>query len=236
MTALEAKAIQLYLADLEVDEVEFYNEMYDHIATAYIERTDRSLRVKEFLKDVITPSFGGEKALRAEIDKQKKIVRKGIYKEALLLYLSFFSTSKGLLKSTLVLCIILVFNELSTNRTLFSALVILAICLPFWIINIIQWRFKSKCRKRKLPFYTSHTNRIVLLITTLLVAILQGLPDITSRILYGERFSLFRVLEANTTIHSISAFLFIIYGWVCLEMIWRKSTINKKITSKFLVQ
>ena len=236
MTALEAKAIQLYLADLEVDEVEFYNELYDHIATAYGDRADQSLGIQEFLEVVMTPRFGGEKGILEEMRKQRRFVRKGIYNEALSNYISFFSTPAGLLKSALVLGTILTLNEMRFSKSSISTLLVLASCLPFLISNIVSWRFKLKCKKRKLPFYSSYTNQMVVFLTAFFVGVVQGLPDITSRILYGERFSLLRHLETNTTVLSIATFLVIIYGWVSLEMIWRKTTINKKITSNLLLQ
>ncbi|KYG72050.1 hypothetical protein EV198_0095 [Roseivirga ehrenbergii] len=236
MTALEAKAIQLYLADLEVDEVEFYNELYDHIATAYGDRADQSLGIQEFLEVVMPPRFGGEQGILVEIQRQRRFVRKGIYKEALRNYISFFSTPVGLLKSTLLLGIILLLNEMRFSKSSISTLLVLASCLPFLISNIVSWRFKLKCKKQKLPFYSSYTNQMVVILTAFFVGVVQGLPDITSRILYGEHFSLLKTIETNTTMLSIVTFLVIIYGWVCLEIIWRKTTINKKITSKLITQ
>jgi hypothetical protein len=42
-----------------------------------------------------------------------------------------------------------------------------------------------------------------------------------------------KALEGNLTILYITALLFSVYGWVCLEMIFRRTTINKAFAYKF---
>lgn len=233
MTALEVKAIQAYINELDIDEVEFYHELYDHIATAYTERTNKSLAIDEFLETEITESFGGEKGIRDAINRQSKAVRNGIYKEAFRNYLSFFSTPKGILKCLLISLIVALLTTVLPVTSLLSSLVVLSTCLPFLLAKFINWKFKANCRKRKLPFRRSYTNETVVLLSALVIGILQGIPDITSYVLNGQRFSMLKALEGNLTTLYIAAFLFSVYGWVCLEMIFRRTTINKAFASKF---
>ena len=233
MTVLEVKTIQAYINDLDIDEIEFYHELYDHIATAYAERSNRSLAINEFLENEITESFGGEKGIRDAINTQSKAVRNGIYKEAFRHYLSFFSTPKGILKSILTSFFIVLLTSVLPKVSLLSWLVLLGTCLPFLLAKLINWKFRANCRKRKLPFRRSYTNETVVLLSALVIGILQGIPDIANYVLYGQRFSMLKALEGNLTSLYIAAFLFSVYGWVCLEMIWRRTTINKAFASKF---
>jgi len=218
MTEREVRVIRNYVLKADIEEMEFYEELFDHIASSYEHRLDHTQRLEEHLSEVITPSFGGAAGIEDMVLAQKRLRRAKIYKHAAQHFFSFFTTVSGLAKSLLLITILYLLSILD-NTNVFSTVSFTIFLLPAVAAYLMQWRFKAKCRASELPYKTSFTNRIIFLISIMLVGLFQGLPDILSRIIYGNRFSTLGYFEQYDFFILPLTFIFAIYSWVCLSLI-----------------
>ncbi|MFY0592399.1 hypothetical protein [Roseivirga sp.] len=230
MNLRDSKVIRNFVLKAHIDEVEFYEEIYDHVASSYEHRIDSKQTIEEHIEQEIAPSFGGIEGLESMIDAQKRMKRSRIFNDALKRYFSFFTTISGLAKSMLLATVIYLLS-IYTTETLFSNIIGIVFILPALAAYIMQARFKHLCRKRRLPFKTSFTNRIVFFVSTMFIACFQGVPDIVSRIVIGKRFNVLNYLEQFEFIVLPFVFHFSIYAIVCLTLISKRLQLKTSLNT-----
>lgn len=217
MTEQENEEIKNYILKANVEEVEFYEELYDHIASSYENRSIQSQTIKEHLELVISPAFNHMKGIDKMVRVQRRLRKKALYRKVASEFLSFFTTSSGVIRT---LIIVLAINAFSTF-TEYNALVWLggsAINLTALIVCMTLWQFNEGCITNNLPYKSSFTNRTIYFISVFLYAFLQALPIIIGQIFWGERFSIIQYAAQFEFLQLPLTLLFIIYAWVCFKL------------------
>ncbi|OEK05012.1 hypothetical protein [Roseivirga misakiensis] len=229
MTVRESRVIRNFILKANVEEMEFYEEIYDHIASSYEQRASADECIEDHITNVIVPSFGGVEGLESMVDKQKRLSRTRVFNNAFKKFSAFFTTASGLLKSLLVASFIYLLSTFASEFIFLTTIDIIFI-IPAITAYVMQLRFKYLCRKRRLPFKTSFTNQMVFLISIMCIGLFQGLPDIIHRIAVGSRFNTLTYLEQFDFIFFPVVFLFTIYTWVCLTLIAKSTRLNTSAT------
>lgn len=221
MTNKEHQIIRNLIIKTDTKEMEFYEELYDHIVSSFKSRRDESQSIKDHLNEEVIPSFGGILGLQKMIKKQRKIGKKQVYSAVLNELSSFFNSFQGFLKTLIILLGIYTLRLLFGDSVI-QDLVTIALIIPFLSISIARWIFKKRCKKQGLPYESSYSNQTVFIICSSVIAIVQGLPDIIHRIVYGSRFSIIEYgFQFEALIIPIS-FIIAIYLWVSIYLITNK--------------
>lgn len=218
----ESRAIREYLFIAGVRYMEFYEELFDHIASSFIEREDKGQNIDQHLEFVISPEFGGTKGIEALVRKQGKFISSRVYRSAWKVFYTFFTTPLGLLKTFTILGLLYLL-QLWGNLVLTLEIGTPAIVFPFLFGVIAQWRFKRKCKAEKLAYKTSLTNTAIFGLTTTLVVLTQGLPDILSRLIYRKRFNTLEFLSQFDFLTFPLTLLLTLYAITCFMMITNRA-------------
>ncbi|MFT6873715.1 MAG: hypothetical protein ACJAVN_002737 [Roseivirga sp.] len=221
MTERDGRAIREYLFVAGVRYMEFYEELYDHIMSSFIDRKDKGQTIDQHLELVISPEFGGTKGIEKMLNEQGKFISKRVYQSGWKVFHEFFTTPIGLLKTTVILTL-LYSLQLWGNLDLIVEIGTPAIVLPFLFGVIAQWHFKRKCKAGKLAYKKSITNTAIFGLTGILIAIAQGLPDILSRLVYGQRFNTLDYLSKFEFLDLPLSLLLTLYAITCFTMITKR--------------
>lgn len=218
MTEREGKVIENYIMEAQVYQVEFYQELLDHILSSYENRTNPKQTIEEHLEQVVSPMFGGIKGIEKMAKEQGKFLSSKIYKEGWKIFYNLFTTPSGLLKTLSILGLFYLLQTVMGYDILMELGTPLII-LPFIVAGIAQWRFKRKCKIANLPYKSSLVNTAVFGISTLAIAFLQGLPDILSRIIFGDRFNVLVYLSKFEFLTLPLTLVLALYAFVSFTLI-----------------
>lgn len=225
----EVEAIDNFLKENDIEYIEVYYELFDHIASAYQDRSNKGILVNEYLKTEVMQSFGGQSGLQKIVDCKKQVVRKQLNKEALRIFGSFFSSAKGALKSMIVLGLIMLALRFSNASEVFFNLSFICFVLPLLVVKAISLHFWLSSKKARMPFKKSLLNAKTTLICSLLVGLVQGIPDIAFRITVGERFNSLHYLGSFEDIRLPILFLFVLCAWTGTEICFKYGQLNAKM-------
>ncbi len=216
MTERESKVIRNFILKANVEEMEFYEELYDHIASSFENRSNKAQSIDEHIDFVISPKFGGIEGIEKMVSRQRVLKKRAIYRQIASELLSYLTTLSGLIKIIAIGLIIMLLNEYTDTLSTVGSLALIIPCLA---AQLMRWNFKRICKKNKLPYTSSFTNRIIFIVSISSVAILQGIPDIISRITSGYRFNSMTFLSQFEYIKYPVILLLVIYALTCFSLL-----------------
>jgi hypothetical protein len=198
--------------------MELYNELYDHIATSYENREDKNQPLQAHIDDVFLASFGGYAAFRKSLSKIRYAYQEAFYK-------SVWQNVNKQLYPTWLLAVLIIATALSmlvNNASLILDIWVLAMIIPFAGAQIMVWKFRIQCQKLKLPYNRSFVNKEIRLFSLLLAGLISGFPDITSRIIYGQKFSLLAFLSDKPGFVFLVTLIILTYSTICVMLLLKK--------------
>lgn len=210
--------IQNYLKRVVINEMEFYEELYDHIATSYENREIENQSVKEHIDIVVEPGFGGMDGIRKTRNAHAVLRRRMVLRKAMNLFTGYFFRWPTVLITGLLVMLLYLAQNLWDSYQVFEIVTILGMVTPCIISQYGRWRFKQNCRKYNKPYSFSQVNNQIYLLSISFIAVLQGLLAIISRIFSDGSYSFLSFFEQYPTLYVPVGLLLLIYGMVCLQL------------------
>ena len=222
MTEIQEMAVRNYLKGLTFGDKEFYEEMYDHICSAYENREEASLTVREFIALVIQPNFGGKAGLRKVYEAQARQRKRMVYKRAVSLFGAYLFRWPTVLVTALLFLILLQLNQLFDEAKVFEICTMIGLVTPFLLAQYGKWRFKQQCKKHRLPYDSSQVNDTVHFLSIAGVALLYGFFSLISRWILGERGGFLDFFSQYPVSFLPVSMLLLVYALVCLQLFKEK--------------
>lgn len=221
MTEREERIIRNYLVKAEVEYMEFYEELYDHIATSFNNRPNKEQSLHQHLELDISSAFGGQEGIAIMLRKQSKFMNSNIYRHGWQVFHSFFTTVKGVLKTFLILGMLYLLESLDKFDMIMdlSALLIL---IPYGITTFAQWQFKRKCKANNLPYQSSLTNSTIFGLTSGLIVFAFALPSLIGKVFMGQGFYTLEYLAQFEFLTFPLTLLLTLYAITCLTLTYKK--------------
>ncbi len=214
----EKTQIQNYLNRVIINEMEFYEELYDHIATSYENRATENQSVKEHIATVVEPDFGGIDGIRKIKNVHARQRRRMITRKALTLFTGYFLRWPAVLITCLLILLLYIAQNVWDSYQVFEIVTILGMVTPCIISQYGRWKFKQNCKKYHKPYSFSQVNNQVYLLSISFIAILQGLLAIISRIFSDGSYSFLSFFQQYPMLYIPMGTLLLIYGMVCLQL------------------
>jgi len=161
MTREEKHIATRYLQDLDFNEKEFFEEMYDHICSSYENRETSNQDISTHIYQVLEPAFGGKKGLKKLRSAQARTRGKLVLKRGFFLLGAYlFRWPTVLLTALMCILYFQLFQHYDTLEVFYNTLMV-GIYIPFVLVHIGVFRFKRKCIKHDRPYTKSQVNNTI---------------------------------------------------------------------------
>ena len=159
MTAKEEKIISVFMKDHRLLFEELYAEFYDHIASSYEARADKSQDINAHLKQVLK-DFGGEDGMKKIVWGRQKAYARAYRK---IVFSHFKTYFRWPLLMTTLLISILIFQLTQVFQPYWVIFYTLIATTGYgyfvWIRDMIVYR--RSCKALKLPYKSSLKNEAI---------------------------------------------------------------------------
>ncbi len=225
MTKREERIIRNYILKAEVEHMEFYEELYDHIASSFANRSDSEQGIEQHLDEVISPEFGGAEGIEEMVRKESKILNSAVYKLGWKVFYQHFATPIGLLKTITVLGILYLLRSLNAF-SMVEDLGALLILVPYGCAGAAKWQFKRKCKAQNLAYRSSVMNSTIFSMTSLIIVFIAVLLPLFSKLILGKGFYPLEYLSQFEFLTLPLTLLLALYAITCFTLIQKKVRLN----------
>ncbi|MEC7755449.1 hypothetical protein [Roseivirga sp. UBA1976] len=175
ITKDEQHTIEQYLKSVDINTMEFFEEMYDHICTSYENRTDKTQDIKTHIRDVVQPSFGGVNGIIKIRDQRTKARIRLVRKRFGQIFISYFLGWPNVLITLGVILGSWTLSQLFGIKTLITVSTICFIFIPLTFFFGKWIQFWRKCKKAGKVYRTSEVYQIF----TPFMALALQVPNMT---------------------------------------------------------
>ncbi len=215
-----------YLKKVGVKHMEFFEELYDHIVTSFEDRVDKSQNISDHITNTIQPAFGGAVGIRIVQQKQEIQRSKMIKARFLSLFKEYFIGWPSVLISiTLGLLIYLLNQFFDPKWILISFIVFGALCPLITSLYGIE-KFRSYCRRNRLPYQLSDLNRRIASFSTIGVMSVNIVLNGTLLIASGSHNTGINFISELPYLQIPIGVVFILYTLVCVQLFKEKFIIK----------
>lgn len=175
--------ITQYLQSLGIKEMEFFEEMYDHIATSYQNRTDSDQPISDHIDLVITPAFGGRWGIRKLRITQQKTLFKSVSKKALGFFLAFFYKWPYIIATIASVILLMTSLQYEKGNQLYVQVIQVSFLIPLFTMAYSSQRFGSNCRKQGKSYTRSWMNNTIAGVYVSMKLLMYGIEHVTAEFL-----------------------------------------------------
>jgi len=222
MTKEEKTTIVDYLKSLDIRSMEFFEEMYDHIATSFESRQHRSHSIKTHISEVIQPGFGGAKGIQRVMKSQQKLRQKAIFKRAKDLFLSYLISWPTVLITLFIALIIFQLNRTFNPKDVLLIVLVISAMVPPIIALGGQLRFYIDCKKQSKPYSSSDLNKRLVLIAAIGCNLLNVLLNLVAKLIWDGQKTGFENLASYPWVQISLSVLFVLYALVVIQLLKEK--------------
>lgn len=178
ITQAEHNTIVKYLKAIDVNTMEFFEEMYDHICTSFENRINKSQDLNTHIREVVQPGFGGVKGIHKIREERTKTRIKLLRKRFGTTFIKYFFGWPNVVTTASVILASILIKDFFGTKTLFFTAFIIATVLPiiFFFYKLIE--FRLKCKKENKPYRVSEAFNVI----TPLGSLIAQIPALTVNI------------------------------------------------------
>ncbi len=222
MTHQDKKEVVKYLKSIDVSTMEFFEEMNDHIVTSYQNRVNKHQTIKDHLRDVVQPAFGGVKGIQKVMKTQQKLRRKVVLKRAKQLFFSYLTSWPTVLITIAITLLIIRLNAIFNPKDVLLLILTISALVPPFIALGGQIKFYFNCKKEKKPYFSSDLNKRLLFIAAIGCNLLNVLLNVVARFIWGFQKTGFENLASYSWVQISLCVTFLLYALVVIQLLKEK--------------
>ena len=161
------RKIGLYLKSIDVRSMEFFEEMYDHILSSYDNRKDPDESIEHHLNEVIQPSFGGVKGIKAIVKKQQKLRQKALLNRFFQISKQYFLSWPYAAYTVMITLLVVQANHIFDPKNVLTYIMAIGVISTIAISGYGSLKFYLSCRRANKPYSYSDANNRLLGLATL---------------------------------------------------------------------
>lgn len=211
-----------YLKSIDVRTMEFFEEMNDHIITSYQNRVNEHQTIKDHLRDVVQPAFGGVKGIQRIMKAQQKLRQKLITKRAWSLLKSYLLSWPTVLITLFITFVIYQLNNIFNPKDVLLWIMMVSVFLPLAIVGTGSSKFYLACKRLKLPYSSSDLNLRIMNLSLLGTSLLNILLNGFGFIVWGSQKNGVDALSAYPVVQVTLCLLFVLYALITLRLFKEK--------------
>jgi len=218
----EHQEIYEFLKKVGVNQIEIYQELYDHIATSYENRRAISEDLRTHIREEVQPSLGGVKGIQRIIKSQTKAFEKEIQQRAFAIAKSYVFGWPGILVTMVTISLVLMINKVWGMKVIATSALIFGVLSPPMIALAGMIIFYKKSLKRRLGPTTSLKNLKVMRFAAFGTTFINSIFFLIGGIVFRDSGWLFDQLVDNPILGLSTFVIFVLYGLVCLQLLKEK--------------
>ncbi len=222
MTDQDKKEVVKYLKSINVITMEFFEEMYDHIITSYQNRVNKNEPIKDHLRDVVQPAFGGVKGIQSIMKSQQKLRQKAIFNRAKELFITYMISWPTVLITIAITLLIIRLNAIFNPKDVLLLILTISSLVPPFIALGGQIKFYFNCKKEKKPYSSSDLNKRLLFIAAIGCNLLNVLLNVVARFIWGFQKTGFENLASYSWVQISLCVTFFLYALVVIQLLKEK--------------
>ena len=219
ITKGEQHSIEQYLKSVDINTMEFFEEMYDHICTSFENRKDKTQDIKTHIRDVVQPSFGGVKGIHRIRKQRVKTRTKLMRKRFSQLYIRHLISWPTALGTVLIALISIGFFKVFGAFTLLALCLIFCFSLPTFQMLDQRAKFWKQCQKESKPYSRTEVHEVFDRSAWLMMQVPILLYHVISLLGFKEYI---QELLVTTPIISISASTFVLTYTYTLRKLYKE--------------
>lgn len=222
MTHEDKTYIANYLRSIDIRTMEFFEEMNDHIVTSYQDRVNKHQTVKDHLRDVVQPAFGGVKGIQRVMKAQQKLRQAMITKRAWHLFKSYLLRWPTVLITLLTTLIIYQLNSVFNPKYVFIGIMGASVFIPILIALIGQGKFYFSCKRQGKGYSSSDLNIRLMLFASLGTSLTNISLNLIGRFIFGIERNIIELLASYPLVQISMCLLFSLYALVTIQLLKEK--------------
>ena len=222
INAKDQQCVYAYMDKLDIEEMEFYEELYDHIVSSFENRKEKEQSMEQHLKMEVDAAFGGEEGIHKMIDDQRQVRKKAFIRHCLQVMASYFLDMRYVPIAAATGLSLIALSAFFDPVTIMNIAVLFGFAVPGLVMKWGEYKFKRSCKKAGRPYRESHVNSVLYLFSISVVALVQGLPDVLGRIFYGTRFNFMDLIEPYPYLYIPIGTLAVLYSLTCFRLFQEK--------------
>lgn len=163
ITEAQKVYINKYLKMVGITQQELHDEFFDHIATSFEVAVKRQseLEIETYIREEIQPAFGGVEGIK-KIAKRKLKEVNNIYRKQLFAnFRAYFRWPMILVAISIFLILLKSFQLFKLSDVLLTSLVVFSFPAVFLALGGCI-SFYISCKRKKLPYYSSVKNSVIM--------------------------------------------------------------------------
>lgn len=222
MTDQDKKEVVKYLKSIDVRTMEFFEEMYDHIITSYQNRVNKNEPIKDHLRHVVQPAFGGVKGIQRVMKAQQKLRQKMIGKRAWGLFKGYLFSWPTVLITVMITLIIYQLNTFFNPKYVLITIMASSLFIPILIVLIGHWKFYLECKHQAKAYSSSDLNSRLMLIAGLGTQLVNISINLVGKMIFGIEENIFEILASYSLLQISLGLLFCLYALVTVQLLKEK--------------
>lgn len=211
-----------YLKSIDVRSMEFFEEMNDHIITSYENRSHKHQTIKDHIRDVVQPAFGGVKGIQRVMKAQQKLRSKIIFKRAWTLFKSYLFTWPTVLITILITLTIHQLNTIFKSEHVFIWIMGISVVIPVLIVLVGQGRFYLDCKRQGKGYSSSDLNSRLILLAGLGTQLVNISINLVGKMIFGIKVDTLGILASYPLLQISLSLLFSLYALVTVQLLKEK--------------
>ena len=218
ITQDEQEQVIKYLKSLEISQMEFFEELNDHIITSYEQRISKKQSISEHIRDVVQPSFGGVKGIVRIMRGQNKLRRQLVRDRAKALFEEYLFGWPSIMVTVLITLLVFSLNNFLGSENTFLLCLIVGAAFPAGVSFYAQTKFYYQCKTHGLPYRSSNANNQIAFFSYFGIWAINILFNFTWIFFLRKSDKVFELITTNTWLLIPISTLYILYGLICLRL------------------
>lgn len=215
-----------YLKSIDVRTMEFFEEMYDHIITSYQNRVNKKEHIKDHLRDVVQPAFGGVKGIQSVMKAQQKLRQKMIGKRVWSLFKSYLFRWPTILITLMIALILYQLNIVFNPKHVLIGIIGMTILTPAVIVLIGQGKFYLDCKRQGKGYSSSDLNLRLILLASFGTTLVNISINLVGKVIFGVEKDTLELLASYPLLQTSLCLLFSLYALVTVQLLKEKFIIK----------
>lgn len=222
MTEEDKTEVTKYLKSIDVRTMEFFEEMYDHIITSYQNRVNKNEPIKDHLRDVVQPAFGGVKGIQRVMKAQQKLRQRMIGKRVWSLFKSYLFQWPTVLITLMIALIIYQTNTVFNPKHVLIGIMLMSILTPVIIVLIGQGKFYLECKRQGKGYSSSDLNQRLMLLASFGTTLVNISINLVGEVVLGGKKGTLELLASYPLLQTALCLLFCLYALVTVQLLKEK--------------